>query len=154
MNQVLVDQIKDRIEPILKEQCVELVELSVVQEKGRFILRFLVDKAKGITLNECAKINRQINQIFSIENLIEERYFLEVSSPGLDRLLKSTNDFRRSFGKTIRISLHEPINEQNVLHGIADEVNEENIVIRTKNDQKLCVPRRNIARARLDIKFS
>ena len=153
MNPALLDQIETRIEPILKEQGLELVELSAVREKGRFILRFLVDKAQGITLNECAKINRQISQVFDTENLVEGRYFLEVSSPGLDRPLKSTNDFKRYFGKAIKIILLKPINKQSVLHGVADEVNEENIVIVTKNDQKLCVPRCNIARANLEVQL-
>jgi len=153
VNQALLDQIKERIEPFLAAEGVELVDLLSAREKGRFILRFFVDKPGGITLDECTQINRQISQIFDEENVMGGSYVLEVSSPGLDRPLKSTKDFKRCLNKAIRVVLHQPQDRQNVFEGMLTEVSEEDIAIQAPDKDKVSVPRKNIARANLEVGF-
>lgn len=147
-----MEQIKEQILPLLTEQDVELVDLLINRGRGRSILRFLVDKSGGITLDECARLNQEISQLIEGTNIIQEGYVLEVSSPGLDRSLKSMRDFQRSLGKLIKVVLHQPIKGQNVWVGFVDEVDQENVFIRTENNEKLRIARKDLARAKLEVR--
>ncbi len=146
-----MEDIKKLVLPLLAERDVELVELRATRERGRSCLRFLVTKPAGIALDECAGLNQQIGQLLDREDIVPEKYILEVSSPGLDRPLGNTRDFQRNLGKAIRIVLHRPINGQNVWSGSLDKVDEENITINTEQGQQLRIPRENIARAKLEV---
>ena len=153
MDTPLLDEIKARVLPFLVRENVELVDLLVNRGRRRLILRFLVDKPGGITLDECARLNKEIGRLIEQEEIIQQSYVLEVSSPGLDRPLVSTKDFQRCLGQLARIVLHQPINGENVWTGFIDAVDENDVVIRTSSQdpEKLSIARKNIARARLEI---
>ena len=151
MEQLLLDKVKELVRPLLSGQQVELVDVLLRRERGRFTLKFLVDKPAGITLDECARLNREIDQVFDRENIIQQSYVLEVSSPGLDRPMKSTRDFQRAQGQLIRIILHEPLNKQNVWVGLVSGVDDEKVIIQTEDQKKQSIPRKNIARANLEV---
>jgi len=148
-----LDKIKKLTSSLLANAGVELVELFINRERGRSILRLLVDKPGGVTLGECARFNREIGNLLDKENIIQESYVLEVSSPGLGRPMKSTRDFQRNLEKLVKIILHQPIDRENVWKGILNKVGEENIVIETERGKMLSIPRRNIARANLEVRF-
>jgi ribosome maturation factor RimP len=93
------------VEPAVLEAGVELVELQWVQRKSSSLVRLLVDKLGGISLDDCAEISRRVSFLLETADPIEGRYTLEVSSPGLDRLLTTEADFRRKIGETIRLTL-------------------------------------------------
>jgi ribosome maturation factor RimP len=152
VEQALLEQIKEQILPLLTEQDVELVDLMINRGRARSILRLLVDKSEGITLDECARLNQEIGQLIERENIIQEGYVLEVSSPGLDRPLKSMRDFQRSLGKLVKFVLHQSIKGQNVWVGFVDEVDQENVLIRTENNEKLRIARKDLARAKLEVR--
>jgi ribosome maturation factor RimP len=94
----------------LESQGLELVEL-VYRFEGRYmVLRLLVDRPEGgITIEECARLNNEISCILDEKNIIEERFALEVCSPGLDRPLKSKNDFVRSLNRKVKFFLSQPV---------------------------------------------
>ena len=152
MDELFLDKIKEQVLPLLDAQGVELVDLVIARERGRSILRFLVDKPGGITLDECARLNQEIGRFFDQTDLIQETYLLEVSSPGLDRPLKSARDFQRVQGKLVKIVLHQPLNGQSVWEGLVDGVDEENVIMQSANNQRLVIPRQNIARASLEVR--
>jgi ribosome maturation factor RimP len=83
----------------------ELVEMIYRREGGVMVLRLLVDKRGGITLNECAALNAEISRTLEAANLIQEPYTIEVSSPGLDRPLRAPRDFERAVGETVALHL-------------------------------------------------
>lgn len=97
----------DLISPVLERNQMELVDVVYRSEGGHWILRFYVDKPGGVKLDECAGISRQIEDLIEIEELISHPYRLEVSSPGLDRVLNKQSDFRRFSGKAAKIVLRE-----------------------------------------------
>jgi ribosome maturation factor RimP len=108
--QVISEDLKKVINPILEEADAELVELDLVRTSGQVIVRLFVDKIEGgISLDECALINKRLGDILDEQNIIADRYILEVSSPGLDRPLKTKNDFRRCTNKKVKFFLREPI---------------------------------------------
>lgn len=100
--------IEERIKQIIDPLGFDLVELKCIRAPEGLILRLLVDRQEGgITIGECAQLNNQIGEILDKDNIISERYILEVSSPGLDRYLIKPKDFRRVLNKSIHIFLKE-----------------------------------------------
>lgn len=100
---------EELLDPIIKENNYELVDVEYVREAGTQYLRVYVDKEGGITINDCEKVNRKLSDLMDEYDFIEESYILEVSSPGLGRQLKKDKDFIRSLGKDIDIKLYKDI---------------------------------------------
>lgn len=149
-----MEEIKKLVLPLLVEKEVELVELVIGRQRGRSVLRFLVDSpAGGITLAECAQLNREIGRLLDQNDIIQESYVLEVSSPGLDRPLVNTRDFQRCHGQLIKIVLHRPIDGQNVWIGSVDTVDDKDLVILTKERRRLLIARENIASAKQEVQL-
>src|SRR4030042_2740349 len=90
------------VEPVIAEAGHDLVELQYVRRKSSSLIRVLVDRRGGITLAQCAETSRRIAYVLEVEDPIEERYVLGVSSPGLDRELTTAADFRRKVGERVR----------------------------------------------------
>ena len=97
------------IEPIVDEMGFELVDVEYLSEHGRWVLRIYVDKEGGITLDECARVSREVGDLIDVKDIIQHKYVLEVSSPGLNRPLKREKDFQRAVGKKIEIKMAIPV---------------------------------------------
>jgi ribosome maturation factor RimP len=87
----------------------EVVEVEYRGGPNNRILRIFLDKPEGITLSDCENISRQVGTILDVEDLVPERYTLEVSSPGLDRKLLKLSDYERFAGRRARVKLRHPI---------------------------------------------
>jgi ribosome maturation factor RimP len=130
-NQAVIEQIKKAIFPILEDTGSELVQLDFIRTSGQVIIRVLVDKSEGgISLDECTRINKRLGDILDEQDIIPDRYVLEVSSPGLDRPLKNESDFRRCLNKKVKFFLLEPVNGKlewdGLIKGVSDgQVNAE-----------------------------
>lgn len=158
MDAELLEKIKETALPVLTEEAVELVDIRSSRSKGALLIKFLVDKScgcaqkpGGITVDECACLNRRIARLMEEKDIIQQSYVLEVSSPGLDRPLVTTRDFQRCLGTEVRLVLHTPLNGQNVLSGILDEADEGMVVIHGRENEKTVVELKDIARARREI---
>ncbi len=101
------EKITALLSPVISEANYELVELQLVPRRSSSLLRVLVDRVGGITLDECAELSHRISYVLEVEDPIENRYTLEVSSPGLDRPLTTEADFRRKVGESILLSLQD-----------------------------------------------
>lgn len=110
-------RIAELVTPRLLKEAVELVDLDYRFEGGRWVLRIYLDKAGGITLDDCVYWSEQIGRLLDLEEVIRQEYVLEVSSPGLDRPLTKETDYRRFLGREIRISLHSPKDNQRNFRG-------------------------------------
>ena len=100
-------QVKALAEPLLTRQSAELVECTLRREGYRIVVRFLVETVPGVTLDQCAILNRQIGAALEAANLFEEPYLLEVASPGLDRPLATLRDYERTLGDRITVTSQE-----------------------------------------------
>jgi len=100
---LIEDTLTHLILPLLNRRDVELVELAVSGDHRRKIVRIFVDRADGITVDECAVLSRNIADILDTRDPIDGTYLLEVSSPGLTRPLKADRDFERVVGKVLRL---------------------------------------------------
>ena len=140
------------IEPIVKESNIELVDVEYKKMGKTWILRVYVDKRQGVTVYDCQKLSREIEDLIEVHELISGPYVLEVSSPGLDRPLKKETDFLRNKEKMIRVKTFSPIdNKKEVLGTIKDFTNE---TLFLKGDNGVLeVQLANIAQAKLIIEF-
>jgi ribosome maturation factor RimP len=128
--QQTIAELKNIIGDLLRIQGLDLIDLIYRYEAGALVLRILVDRPTGgITLNECAQVNNQISQILDEKDILQTRYILEVSSPGLDRELKSKNDFLRCINRRVRFFLNGTINGKWELEGVVNKVEEEAVSI-------------------------
>ena len=124
-----VDRIKDAISNLLSDKAIELIEIKYRRESGGMVLRLLVDKEDGITLDECTSLNNEIGGILDEKNVIEDKYTLEVASPGLDRPLKTRRDFERVMGKRVYLHTYEPVNDKRDYEGIVISVDDEKVTV-------------------------
>ena len=104
MDEPRLTEIQALVEPILTDREMELVELTTRPHGGQQLIRLLVDKVGGVTIEQCAQVNRRIGEALETANLIEGSYTVEVSSPGLDRPLVSKRDFERALGEDVVVT--------------------------------------------------
>jgi ribosome maturation factor RimP len=101
--------VEDLVGPVVARNQMELVDVTYRLETGRWVLRLFIDKAGGVNVGDCAFISRQIEDLIEVEEIVPQRYVLEVSSPGLDRVLKKETDFQRFCGERARVKTREAL---------------------------------------------
>ena len=152
MDEGIIERVKALADSYLSSHGMELVDIIYRRESPGMVLRLLVDTHDGITIEQCEKLNQYLNETLDKENVIEGHYVLEVSSPGLDRPLRTDRDFERVIGKELIITTFEPIDAKRTLEGKLISSDKENIVIDAL-DKNITIPRNKIAKATLDIDF-
>jgi ribosome maturation factor RimP len=120
------------VKPILTENAYELVDVEFVKEGPHRYLRVYIDKEDGVSLDDCQTVSSFLNSELDRLDLIEENYFLEVSSPGIERTLKTEKDFLKFLGSKIQIKLYTTFNGQKIVFG--QLIGYENERIEVKSD--------------------
>ena len=115
----------EEIEPLIAKKCsdfgYELFEVRFFRAGPRSILRVFIDKPGGVTIGDCEQISTTLSVVLDVENFLNGRtYTLEVSSPGIDRPLKTERDFQRIYGKEVVVYLSEPYNGKKQYKGVVD----------------------------------
>ncbi len=142
-------------ENIIENEGMELVFLEFVPEGKRWILRIYIDKEGGVTIKDCQKISNQISYELDVEDFIPHSYTLEVSSPGIDRVVGKKRDFEKFAGEKVQIKLKGNIRGKKKLNGVLRGVDgDENVVVET-DEGEFKVPFSKIKKANLvrEIKF-
>lgn len=148
----LGDLVKEVTGDLLKGLSLELVDVAVIREKGRTLLRIAVDKGGGVTLDDCAQASEMVGQVLERENVIHGPYVLEVMSPGLDRPIRRPEDFSRSIGKRIKVKLLQPLEGKSSFSGILRDAGVESMVL-DLGDELLELSYKSVSTARLDPEF-
>ena len=127
------NSIESKVEKLLEKTIVDLgydlYDVRYEKEGKDYYLRIIIDNEKGINISDCEKVNNGINDILDEANYIKEQYFLEVSSPGLERVLRKEKHFIKQIGNEISIKLFKAINKQKELIGVLKEYNNNEIII-------------------------
>jgi len=144
--------VTDLIEPTLKGSDVELVDVEYKKTGKTWSLRVFIDKNQGVTVDDCQRLSREIEDLIAIHELIADRYVLEVSSPGLDRPLKKETDFIRNKGKQVLVKTYLPINNSKTNTGTIKDFSNDTLFL--ENEKKTFeISLSNIAQAKLIFKF-
>ena len=113
-------KVSSLIEPIIENIGYSLYDLLYVKEGKDFYLRVVIDKPEGIDINDCEKVNDAINDILDEADYIKDQYFLEVSSPGVERLLRKDKHFEEQIGNEIYLKLFKSVNGLKEIQGILE----------------------------------
>ena len=143
--------IEEKVEKLIEEKVetlgYELYDVQYVKEGKDYFLRIFIDKPEGIDLIDCEKVNDAITDMLDEADYIKEAYFLEVSSPGIERVLRKEKHFQDHIGEEIEVKLFKPIEGKKEYIGTLESFNEHelNIVIEEMNQKNMAIDRKNIA---------
>lgn len=149
----LLKSVKDICESIGKDLNYELVEVEYVKESGSYFLRIYIDKPGGINLDDCQTMSVALSEKLDENDPFKEAYYLEVSSPGLDRPLKTDKDLKRNLGKDIEVNLYKALDNRKVYEGKLQDFNDMEIIILDEANNIYKIPKELISITKLAIKF-
>ena len=138
------DRVEDLIAKKINDLGYELYDVEYAKEGKDYYLRVFIDKADGIDLNDCEKVSDGINELLDEADYIKEQYFLEVSSPGIERILRKDEHLDANIENKIELKLFKPINKEKSIIGILKEYDKDFITVEMENDE-LVVERKNIS---------
>ena len=145
----VISGVRTLVGPIVDDFGYELVDVQFKREQHGQILRIVIYKESGIIIDDCAKVSRELAHLLEVEDLIDQAFNLEVTSPGLDWRLKSERDFVIFKGKKVRVVL---LDDPESLVGLIGEIDNDKVAIEVAGDKKL-VPFESIKKAKLVIEF-
>jgi len=143
-------QVGPKLERIVEFAGMELVHVEARRESGGMILRLFIDREGGVTLDDCARVSRQVSAELDADDPLPGRYTLEVSSPGLDRPLSKDRDFQRFSGQTVRIVTAAPLDGQRHFKGRLNGLAEGSVHVVLEDGREIAIPREMMTSARLD----
>ena len=139
------EKVENLIRKNIEELGYELYDVEYVKEAKDYFLRIYIDSKKGIDLNDCEKVSNNITELLDKEDLIPEQYFLEVSSPGIERVLKKEKHLSDNIGNEVQIKLFKPFEGQKQYKGILKGFDETKIKIVNQNEEQINIDRKNIS---------
>ncbi len=134
MRKDVENKLEELCRPVARSMGLEVVQVQYRHESEGWVLRILVDKDVGVTVDECGSLSRELSDVLDVEDLIENHYRLEVSSPGLDRPLVSLNDFEKYAGNQINLTTKRPIDGQRNFKGQLIGVKENLVLLKNNGD--------------------
>lgn len=156
MGSKVIETTEELVKPILVENDLELVDIEYVKEGKNWFLRVFIDKPGGVDITECGMVSEKLSEKLDATDPIKEAYFLEVSSPGAERPLKTKQDIADSVGKNVYVTLYEPINGEKSYEGILQKLEDDVLTIEYKvktMKKQIDIPYEKIAKARLAVMF-
>lgn len=149
----IIEQVTHYLNPIAEDFGYEVVDVEFVKEGASYYLRLYIDKEDGITIEDCQKTSRAIELVLDEKDPIELPYILEVSSPGLDRILKKDKDFKRFEGNVVDVKLYESLNKQKHFQGELVSKTEQLLTLLDDTGSTIELNMKNVAVVRLAVLF-
>ena len=135
--------------PIAEANQVEIYDIEYVKEGSDWYLRAYIDKEGGVTINDCEAVSRALSDALDAEDFVEDAYILEVSSPGLGRLLKKDKHFSRSLMEEVEIKTYKPVSGGKEFSGRLAAFDDRTITILPEEGGELVFDRSDVAAVRL-----
>lgn len=149
MSKKLLDQIYNEATPKVLELGYDLVDVDFIKEGANWYLRFFIDKEPKVEIEDCAKTSEMLSQWLDETDPISQAYFLEVSSPGIERVLRRDKDFIRFAGSKVAVRLFGPWEGKKQFKGKLGPVDEQVLHLENDEGQNIQIPRDKIARINL-----
>ena len=134
------NNVEELVKPIIEKIGYKLYDVIYEKEGKDYFLRIFIDNEKGISLEDCEKVNNAITEVLDEKDYIKDQYFLEVSSPGVERILRKDWQIKENIGQNVEVKLFKPLNGEKVISGELKNFDEENIIINDIN-----IPRKDIS---------
>ena len=144
----LVEQIAEIVKPIAEELNYDIYHIEYVKESGEYYLRIYIEKDGGVSLNDCEALSRRVSDVLDEKDPITDAYFLEVSSPGLNRTLFTNEHYTRFIGNEVLVKLNKAIEGTKTIKGILKENNETSITV--EGTEEIIIPKDKIKSVNLE----
>jgi ribosome maturation factor RimP len=148
----ILDYIRDISEKIVEDMDVEIYDVEYVKESGINYLRIYISKEAGVNLDDCSIVNNKISEELDKEDPIEEAYYLEVSSPGIDRAFRNEKDYEKNVGREVEVKLYSKLDGKKYYLGNLVEFNEETVIVEEAG-KKIRIERSNISKINKSVEF-
>ncbi len=151
MSDTVIERVREFADSLLPAMGLELFDVQFRREGHGWVLRLMVDKEEGVTLDDCSRVSRETSDFLDVEDIIEHPYHLEVSSPGLERPLRTVAECRRHLGKKARIKVKEEVDSRRVIVGELQAVDKDEISVLSEEGETLRLNWENVQKARLTL---
>ena len=145
-------QLRMLIEPVVDQNGFELVDVELGGTSRQQLVRVFIYRSEGVSIEDCVRMSRALSAMFDIEDPMPGRYTLEVSSPGLDRPLKTTADFKRNMGERLQITTTETVGGDQTHRGVLEVADQTGIGLNVEGSIRR-IEYNQIAKARIEIPF-
>jgi ribosome maturation factor RimP len=151
MSDLIVEKVKDYLADLLLDMGLELFDVQFRPDSHGWVLRVFIDSSDGISLDQCSVVSRELGQYLDVEEVIDRAYNLEVSSPGLERPLRSIAEFSKYTGKKSKVKVHNAIDGVKTFEGVIGDVGEEIINMTLADGSSMQFTYDMLSKARLAI---
>jgi ribosome maturation factor RimP len=156
----VVEQVRTVAARVAASYGLDIFDVQFRREAAGMVLRVQIDRPgpastaeESVSVEDCAAISRDLSAVLDVEDIVPTAYTLEVSSPGLDRPLRSADDFRRFVGRRAKLVMREAVDGQRFFKGRLGGVEDGRVVIDTEDRRRHLVPIGIITRANLEVEF-
>jgi len=149
------NQIEDLLTPVVEASGCELWGLEFLSQGKRSKLRIFIERPEGVALEDCERVSREVSDLLDVEDVMPSEYTLEVSSPGMDRILFKAEHYQANLGATVDVRLNFPFEGRKRFIGVLAGLEDGEIFVRPQDeeDAEYVLPLENIQRARLVPEF-
>lgn len=141
----ILNKIKEKTEPLIEEMGYDLVDLEYVRESSNRFLRFYIGKRGGVSIDDCQNVSEMVSDILDEMDPINESYYLEVSSPGLDRPLKTNKDLDRNIDYEVELNFYTPVDGIKKQVGTLKEYSDDSITLILSDNKEFVYSREDIS---------
>lgn len=145
-------ELTELVAPVIEGMGFELWGCEYVPRRNQSLLRVYIDRSEGVTLDDCGRVSHQLSGVLDVEDWLHAPYILEISSPGLDRLLLKADHFRRFAGEKIKLKLRWLIEGRRNIVARIVSVRDDQLIVdeqQTNRENSIVIPLAAIERARL-----
>jgi len=139
--------------PIVEEEGLEIWAADLRQEGGRWILRLLLEREGGASLDDLTRVHRQLNDLLDVHDIVPWRYNLEISTPGVNRPLTKSDHYRRYLGSRVRVQTKNMQHGRRTFAGILDEVEGDRVCISDRDVGKVWISLDDVRKAMTEYEF-
>lgn len=140
------EKIESRVSGIITDLGYKLYDVQYVKEGKDYFLRIFIEKENGeIDLNDCETVNNAITDVLDEEDYIKEQYFLEVSSTGVEKMIRKDKHLKENIGELITVKLFKPIDGSKEFVGELVSFDDENLSLKLEDESNIEIERKNIS---------
>ena len=155
-----LDRVRALATRVASSYGLDIFDVELKREGGQQVLRVIVDRPgpaatpeESVSIDDCARVAEELGTLLDVEDVMPGGYTFEVSSPGLDRPLRSAEDYRRFAGRWAKIVTSQPVQRQTAFNGRVKGIEGDEVLFESEGKRLIKLPLRLISRARLEVEF-
>jgi ribosome maturation factor RimP len=149
----ILQQFETLSSPVVEEEGMEIWAADLRQESGRWVLRLMLDREGGASLDDLTKVHRQVSDLLDVHDLVPWRYVLEVSSPGVNRPLVRLSHYRRYLGQRVRVQAKSLRCGRRMFVGALAEVEDDRVCVVDRDVGEVWIPLDDVRKATAEYEF-